>query len=558
MTTCPDLLETPAGVVEGGVRDDEVQPGTRGLLAAFAGLTALATYRLVVLGGQTEHSWPWTVQNRATVEFLAAAYAAGFVLSVLALRQRSWRQVRVAVTTVTAFTLLTLVPTVLHAHRLHLADPDPGTRAVAWFWIAVYVLVPLVGLLVLGGQQSGRCEPDVVRTPLPPRLRTVLAVQGAVLLTAGLGLFVGGGATHHGASVGHDFWTWALTPLSAQALGAWLIAFGIGVALVLREGDLARLRVPAIASTAFGAFQWTALIATRSQMDGPSPALWAYGALLAVVVLTGGYGWGAVPRLPRWAQPSRRCAGIVADPPGRRGRLRWHDGVRRRRGRRHDADALAVHRHDAPLRRALRERAEHSLQRCRRGALHPAQGLLDLGPFRQTDGSAPDLLEPLAAGAGAEDVPDSQADPQRQPAHGLPPALLQLFPGLGERLRDDLQGTARLADRAQTGTGDLGSPCGHPGDGSGGGASGRLAGPQRDGRPGGCPAVQRPPPPAPPAPPNAPGPASRPAVTATGTTHVGSRSACSFALEEAARARRPARTAAGCGRRRRRSTTATT
>jgi hypothetical protein len=299
MTTCPDLLDTPAGVVEERVRDDEVQPGTRGLLAAFAGLTALATYRLVVLGGQTEHSWPWTVQNRATVGFLAAAYAAGFVLSALALRQRSWRQVRVAVTTVTGFTLLTLVPTVLHAHRLHLADPDPGTRAVAWFWIAVYVLVPLVGLLVLGGQQSGRCEPDVVRTPLPARLRTVLAVQGAVLLTAGLGLFVGGGATHHGASVGHDFWPWALTPLSAQALGAWLIAFGIGVALVLREGDLARLRVPAIAYTAFGAFQWTALIATRSQMEGPSPAVWVYGALLAVVVLTGGYGWWAIHRLPR-------------------------------------------------------------------------------------------------------------------------------------------------------------------------------------------------------------------------------------------------------------------
>src|SRR3954451_14079827 len=116
MTTCPDLLDTTAGVVEERVRDDEVQPGTRGLLAAFAGLTALATYRLVVLGGQTEHSWPWTVQNRATVGFLAAAYAAGFVLSVLALRQRSWRQVGVAVATGPAFALLRIVPPVLPAY----------------------------------------------------------------------------------------------------------------------------------------------------------------------------------------------------------------------------------------------------------------------------------------------------------------------------------------------------------------------------------------------------------------------------------------------------------
>lgn len=298
-TTCTEVRDDPtrvAGTDDDRRPDDRVRPGTRYLLSAFAGLTALATHQLVVLGDRTERYWPWTIHSRSTVGFLAAAYAAGFVLSVLALRERSWRHVRVAVATVTAFTLLTLVPTVLHAHRLHLADPDPVARAAAWFWVVIYVVVPLAGLSVLGRQQDGGRGPHAVRRPLPHWLRRILAVEGGVLLLAGLALFVGGCARHHGMDIGKNFWPWTLAPLGAQAIGAWLIALGIGTALVLREADLERLRVPAVAYTAFGVFQVIALALTRPHLDGPAVAAWFYGALLAVVVLTGGYGWWAIRR----------------------------------------------------------------------------------------------------------------------------------------------------------------------------------------------------------------------------------------------------------------------
>jgi hypothetical protein len=306
MTICEEVRDDPTQVVQIDdcrPTDDVVLPGTRYLLRAFAVLTALATHQLVVFGDRTERFWPWTIHSRASVGFLAAAYAAGFVLSVLALRERSWRRVRVAVATVTVFTLLTLVPTLLHAHRLHLTDPDPIARGAAWFWLAIYVIVPLAGLSVLGRQQEGVHRPAAVRRPLPHWLRTALAVQGSVLLVAGLALFVGGCATHHGMNIGEHYWPWTLAPLGAQAIGAWLIAFGVGAALVLREGDLERLRVPAIAYTAFGVFQAVALVLTRQHLDGPAAAAWLYGALLAAVVLTGGYGWWAIRRstapLPR-------------------------------------------------------------------------------------------------------------------------------------------------------------------------------------------------------------------------------------------------------------------
>jgi hypothetical protein len=295
MTTCvaPPGRE---GDATRATRPGAVRTGTRRLLTAFAVLTALATHQLLVLGGHTDEYWPWTVQSRATVGFLAAAYGSGFLLSVLSLRQRSWTSVRVAVATVTVFTFLTLIATIVHAHRLHLHDADPLARGAAWFWLVVYVAVPLVGVLVIGRQEEARPRRGVVLRPLPAGLRLALAGQGLVLLAAGAILFLGGLTWHHGTST-IGIWPWRLTPLSAEVIGAWLVAFGVGAGLVLAERDLARLRVPAIAYTAFGAFQLVALLVTGSQM---SAARWGCALVYAVVLLTGAYGW--------WSTGSVRAA----------------------------------------------------------------------------------------------------------------------------------------------------------------------------------------------------------------------------------------------------------
>src|SRR4051812_11423840 len=173
MATCTDVrpateeVGCPGAPVRPAAVGDRVRPGTRALLAAFTVLTALATNQLLVLGGHTDRYWPWTIKIPATAGFLGAAYAAGFLLSVLSLRQRSWARVRIAVATVTVFAFLTLVATVVHAHRLHLSAADPLARGAAWFWVAVYVAVPLAGLTMLARQEQGRGGRGVVRRPLP-------------------------------------------------------------------------------------------------------------------------------------------------------------------------------------------------------------------------------------------------------------------------------------------------------------------------------------------------------------------------------------------------------
>lgn len=276
-----------------------VLKATRLVLIAFAVLTLLATNQLLVLAAHSDRYFAWTISLRPTSAFLGAAYAAGFVLAVLALRRQRWRDVRVALVTVTVFTVLTLVPTLIHLHILHLMDGGFVARAAAWFWLAVYVVVPIACLTVVINQQ--RQQPatgsDHIRRPMPNWLTLLLAGQGSILLAVGAALFLGGAAVHHLPADAMSFWPWKLTPLGAQVISAWLIALAVAAALTIWERDLTRLLVPAATYTAFGVFQLLVFIQNWAEVRSDYPWSWAYVGMLASIVVTGAYGcWAARPR----------------------------------------------------------------------------------------------------------------------------------------------------------------------------------------------------------------------------------------------------------------------
>ena len=172
---------------------DRVLRSTRALLTAFVVFTALATVSLLPMGGSTETTFAWTIASRPNASFLGAAYVAGFVLSVLALRRRRWSEIRVSVVTVTVFTVLTLVPTLLHLHKFHLMAGAGTARMAGWVWLVVYLIVPVAGIVVLVRQtrlarRSGgavdRRERRVVVRPMPAPLAALLILQGIVMAAA--------------------------------------------------------------------------------------------------------------------------------------------------------------------------------------------------------------------------------------------------------------------------------------------------------------------------------------------------------------------------------------
>jgi len=273
-----------------------VLPTTRKVLIAFAVLTLLATNQLLVVASFTDRYFAWTISVRPSSAFLGAAYAAGFVLAVLALRCKRWSEVRVPVVTVTVFTLLTLMPTVIHLHILHLRDGDWGARLAAWVWLAIYLLVPIACLAVVTMQSRQPAEVSPVARPIPRWLAAVLASQGVALFGVGAVMFLGGARVHHLPAEAMSFWPWRVMPLGAQVTGAWLLALAVGAALVIRERDLDRLMVPAATYAAFGVFQLLVVLRYWTQFRPDYAWGWAYVGMLVSIALVGLYGCWAATR----------------------------------------------------------------------------------------------------------------------------------------------------------------------------------------------------------------------------------------------------------------------
>ncbi len=280
----------PAALPEAASRG--LQPPMRALLGAFSLLTALAFVALYVLAGSTDQSFAWTIEPPLTAAFLGAGYGAGFLLVVLSLRDGVWANARVPVLTVLVFVVLTLVATLLHRDRFHNAPEFDGrpllAHAAAWFWLAVYVLVPLAMLVALVLQErAGGLDPPR-RHPVPPMLRAMLGVESLALVVVGAGLFVR-------PSSATALWPWPLTPLTARVVAAWLLAFGLATAMAAVAGDLARLRTAAIAYTVFGLLVLLAVARYADTVDWGDPAAWGFLVVAVAVVATGAAGWRAAP-----------------------------------------------------------------------------------------------------------------------------------------------------------------------------------------------------------------------------------------------------------------------
>ena len=149
------------------------------LLVVFAVLTLLAVNQLFVLADVADRYWAWTIHTEMTAAFIGAAYAAGFVLSVLSLRQSRWSRIRIPLITVTVFTVLTAVATLVHAHRLNTMSGGPVAEAAAWVWLVVYLVVPIAATVLVLRQElpvgrsgrSARPMPRWLATPSPQRGR---------------------------------------------------------------------------------------------------------------------------------------------------------------------------------------------------------------------------------------------------------------------------------------------------------------------------------------------------------------------------------------------------
>lgn len=264
-------------------RPGDLQRATRVLLLAFITLTLVATNQLFVLARHTATLFSWTIQPPLSAAFLGASYFAGCVLSVLALRSRSWRTARVPLITVLVFAVLTLAATLLHLDKFHFAAPGLVARAAAWIWLGVYLVVPVALLVVVVRQSRHGGPPGATGVAMPRWLMGLLGLQGVVLGVAAVGLFAVPALTAR-------WWPWALTPLTARMVAAWLAALAVAALLCLAERDLARVAIPATAYVVFGLLQLLALVLYGEAFAWGSTAGAVYVVALVVALGTGATG----------------------------------------------------------------------------------------------------------------------------------------------------------------------------------------------------------------------------------------------------------------------------
>jgi hypothetical protein len=279
-----------------------VVPAVRWLLVIASVLVALAGIQLFVFTGRTGSFFAWTIVNPLAAAFLGACYWAAVPIEALAGRQPVWANARIAVPAVFVFTVLTLVATLTHLGQFHLGSQFPaGARIVTVGWIAIYVLVPVLMLIALAVQSRVPGADPPRQAGLPAWTCAVLAGQAIVLLGAGVALFAAPGPAAR-------VWPWTLTPLAAQATGAWLISLGVAAGHALAERDARRLRPAAAGAAVLAVLQVAALARYPHLFAWHSASGIVYLIVLATVLLTGAAGLATGLTRPATAKETRHHA----------------------------------------------------------------------------------------------------------------------------------------------------------------------------------------------------------------------------------------------------------
>lgn len=261
-------------------RVKELAGGMRTLLWIAAALVFLAGVQLFVFSEHTGRFFAWTIGFPLTAAFLGSAYWASVAFEAIAARQRVWANARVSVPAVFLFTTLTLVASLIHLDLFHVGSEFAGTtRAVTWFWLAIYTVVPIMMIVVVAKQRRVPGGDPPRRFPLPRWMRGILWVHAVVMVIVGAALFIAPEQTR-------ALWPWALTPLTGRAVGAWVLSLGLAAGHSSWEDDARRLRPAAAGYIALGVLEAIAALRYVGDVDwGRLQAVIYIAFLFSMVVL---------------------------------------------------------------------------------------------------------------------------------------------------------------------------------------------------------------------------------------------------------------------------------
>ena len=186
----------------------------------FFGVGAVLSIALRPADTSTNFAFP--VQPVVMAAVLGAYYISSALLFLLPLFARRWEMIRVMILPTAIFSTAELLATFLHWSEFSV-----GTLPFT-VWFLSYLLPPPIffGFYVW---QERRARP-LPTEPLPPEVRSTLLHWGGLLTALTIFIFIVPQALIANAP-------WPMTPLTARAFDAWLLAAGTLMLSMAREND---------------------------------------------------------------------------------------------------------------------------------------------------------------------------------------------------------------------------------------------------------------------------------------------------------------------------------
>jgi hypothetical protein len=255
-----------------GMRSPVIAPLTRGLLG-------IPTF---LFAASTATAFSWTIDPPLTAAVLGANYWGSVALAIFASRQLFWSQGRVSISVALAFAPITTAATFIHLELFHF-DSSGFTLFITWFWVIAYSIYPVqLGILLAKQLRTAGVDPPRTVT-LPGWVRGILLVHAIVLLPMGVLMFAAPG-------VAESLWPWEVPALSARALAAWVLAFGVLAAHSFIENDFDRVKVGLWSYPVLGVLHVIALARFGEVVQWEEPGAWVYVGFIASTFVLGAYG----------------------------------------------------------------------------------------------------------------------------------------------------------------------------------------------------------------------------------------------------------------------------
>ena len=205
------------------------------------------------------------------------------VFGFLSGREIIWAHVRGPALGLLAFLSVTLLATLLHLDKFHLASQNWLSLAVTWIWVLIYILMPPMLIVMLIMQVRAQGSDPERSSNTPAWIRALLLIHGIAGIPFALLLFFS-------PQVIMPVWPWALTPLTSRAFSAWLISFSIVDLQTVWENDWQHVKIMTIGYIVFGLLAIIAMARYANEVRWLSVGSIGYLAYLLIMLVIGLYG----------------------------------------------------------------------------------------------------------------------------------------------------------------------------------------------------------------------------------------------------------------------------